>query len=137
MPANRAELAQDAPEALTCTSGKAAQHVHELLPRCRVIAFVLVCHALNHACGRVGLDEAGRHGKDPNPLRADFIRERLAVIGEGRFGRDPGEDEGESNPGCQGFGNRGHDALSKVEALQVRNSPGVCRLRVNFDRRTE
>src|SRR5215469_731230 len=35
-------------------------------------AFVCIGHALNHACGRIGLYETRRHGQDPNSLWTDF-----------------------------------------------------------------
>ncbi len=55
------------------TQGNAAEHVHELLPGCGVIAFVMVGHSLDHSCGGIGFNEAGRNGNDPNPLGTDFV----------------------------------------------------------------
>ena len=41
------------------TQGNAAEHVHQLLPGGRVVAFVFVGHSLDHSGGRIGFNEAG------------------------------------------------------------------------------
>src|SRR5439155_22814706 len=41
------------------TQGNTAEHVHQLLPGGRVVAFVFVGHSLDHSGGRIGFNEAG------------------------------------------------------------------------------
>src|SRR5207244_4705270 len=63
------------------TQGNTAEHVHELFPGLCVVAFVLVRHSLDHSCGSIGFNEAGRNCNDANPFGTDFVRKGLAVIG--------------------------------------------------------
>src|SRR5204862_2260387 len=41
------------------TQGNTAEHVHQLLPGGRVVAFVFVGHSLDHSGGRIGFNETG------------------------------------------------------------------------------
>src|SRR5258705_12339664 len=63
------------------TQGNTAEHVHQLLPGCGVVAFVMVGHSLDHSCGCIGFNKAGRNGHDANSFGTDLVRQGLAVIG--------------------------------------------------------
>ena len=76
----RAPRSQPAGPAEDAPVWNAAEHIHQFLPGCWVVAFVLIGHALNHSRGSIRFDEAGRSRDDPNSLWTNFIGQAFAIV---------------------------------------------------------